>query len=94
MLLWVMKMTIQVVIVMNCSSLASWAPFCLIIILKCESKLGIKKQYSKIGHIQEVILNKLDFHPSHFYDSWMVFLISFMVATINLNTSLNQHSLP
>ena len=37
---------------------------------------------------------KWDIHPSHSYNSWMVFLISSMAATINLNTSLNQHSLP
>ena len=64
-------------------------------LLKCESKLGNpKKQYSKIGHIQEVIYNKLDICPSHFNNSCIVFLVSSMMATINLNISLNQHPLP
>ncbi len=51
-----------------------------------------KKQWSKIGHIHKVIEDKLYIHPSHFYNSWMVFLIPSMATTINLNTSLNQHS--
>ena len=38
-------------------------------------------------------MNKLDIHPSQFYNSWMVFLISSMAATINLNTSRNQQFL-
>lgn len=73
------------------SSLATWTPFCLIN-QSAEVSLEIKK-ILQLGKIK-IIQNKWDNYPSHFYYSWMLFLISYMATTIHLNNSLTNISYP
>lgn len=57
----------------------------------CKTQLGNPQNNTlKLGKLK----NNLDSHPSHFYNSWVVFLISSVTALINSHTSFKQLCMP